>query len=178
MIPAPMSEINIVLEELLVATGASRVTLRQDLPGDYAFPVTHESLAPGVASLREERTVDLKTQPVVALLSNGEQVVQDDTRAAFDDPAFQRMLDTYGGLGAQIVTPILRDGVLDQEGMRKEHMNAEEVASELRVQGVADPREVKLAMVEPDGSVSVLKQDWAETARRADLDKIRETAQV
>jgi GAF domain-containing protein len=112
MIPAPMSEINIVLEELLVATGASRVTLRQDLPGDYAFPVTHESLAPGVGSLREERTVDLKTQPVVALLSNGEQVVQDDTRAAFDDPAFRRMLDAYGGLGAQIVTPILRNGAL------------------------------------------------------------------
>ena len=112
MIPAPMAEINIVLEELLVATGASRVTLRQDLPGDYAFPVTHESLTPGVASLREERTVDLKTQPVVALLGNGEQVVQDDTQAAFDDPAFQRMLDTYGGLGAQIVTPILRDGAL------------------------------------------------------------------
>src|SRR5262245_8852670 len=112
MIPAAMSEINVVLAELLAGTGASRVTLRQDEPGDYAFPVTHESIAPGVASLRQERTVDLKTQPVVALLRDGQQVVQDDTRAAFDDPQFQKMLDTYGGLAAQIVTPILRDGRL------------------------------------------------------------------
>jgi GAF domain-containing protein len=112
MIPAAMSEVNVVLDGLLAKTGASRVTLRQDEPGDYAFPVTHESLAPGAPSLREERTVDLKTQPVVALLRNGQQVVQEDTRAAFDDPEFQEMLDTYGGLAAQIVTPILRDGHL------------------------------------------------------------------
>jgi len=95
-----------ILEGLLAATGASRVTLRQDLPGDYAFPVTHEALANGVTSLRGERTVDLRTQPVVLELQQGRQVVQDDCRAANDDPAFQRMLDTYGGLAAQIVTPV------------------------------------------------------------------------
>ena len=93
-------------------TRASRVTLRQDVPGDYAFPVTHETLAPGAQSLREERTVDLKTQPVVALLKDGRQVVQDDCRTAFDDPAFHQMLETYGGLAAQIVTPIVREGRL------------------------------------------------------------------
>src|SRR5262245_3919905 len=93
-----------ILEELLATTGASRVTLRQDVPGGYAFPVTHEALAPGVASLRDERTIDLRTQPVVLELRQGRQVVQDDSRAAFDDPAYQRMLETYGGLGAQIVT--------------------------------------------------------------------------
>ena len=112
MIPVPMSEINVILADLLAGTDASRVTLRQDEPGDYAFPVTHESLAPGVSSLRQERTVDLQTQPVVAQVRDGRQVVQDDTRAAFDDPQFQKMLDTYGGLAAQIVTPIFRDGRL------------------------------------------------------------------
>jgi GAF domain-containing protein len=112
MIPAMANEINVVLQDLLGRTGASRVTLREDVPGDYAFPVTHEALAHGVPSLRKERTVDLKTQPVVALLRDGQQVVQDDSRAAFDDPAFWRMLDTYGGLAAQIVTPVFRDGGL------------------------------------------------------------------
>ena len=107
-----MTDIGEVLEELLAATGASRVTLRRDVPGDYAFPVTDEALAAGVASLREERTVDLRTQPVVALLRRGEQVVQHDTRAAFDDPAFHRMLETYGGLAAQIVTPVSVGGEL------------------------------------------------------------------
>jgi GAF domain-containing protein len=101
-----------VLEELRSELGADRVTLRRDVPGDYAFPVTDEALCPGIGSLRDERTVDLRTQPVVALLRQGEQVIQEETRAAFDDPAFQRMLDTYGGLAAQIVTPIFVDGRL------------------------------------------------------------------
>jgi GAF domain-containing protein len=107
-----VTQIDAVLETLLAETGASRVTLRRDLPGDYAFPVTNEALAPGAASLRAERTVDLKTQPVVAELQKGRQVVQDDCRAAFADPVFHRMLDAYGGLAAQIVTPIFCDGRL------------------------------------------------------------------
>ena len=45
-------------------------------------------------------------------LRQGRQVVQDDCRAAFDDAAFHRMLETYGGLAAQIVTPIFREGGL------------------------------------------------------------------
>ena len=102
-----------LLEELRVALRADRVTLRQDVQGDYAFPVTVEALGAGVGSLRDERTVDLRTQPVVALLRRGEQVVQDDTRAAFDDPAFHRMLDTYGGLAAQIVTPVFVEDRLE-----------------------------------------------------------------
>jgi len=40
------------------------------------------------------------------LAETGRQVVQDDCRAAFADPAFQRMLEAYGGLAAQIVTPV------------------------------------------------------------------------
>jgi GAF domain-containing protein len=102
-----------VLEDLRVALGADRVTLRRNVPGGYAFPVTDEVLGPGVGSLRDERTVDLRTQPVVALLRRGEQVVQDDTRSAFDDPAFHRMLDAYGGLAAQIVTPVFTEGRLE-----------------------------------------------------------------
>ena len=104
-----MNTLDTVIGRLLAKTGASRVPLRRDVPGDYVFPVTHEALAPGVGSLREERTVDLRTQPVVRELERGRQVVQNDSRAASDDPAFHRMLRAYGGLSAQIVTPILRD---------------------------------------------------------------------
>jgi GAF domain-containing protein len=103
-------EIDAILSDLLGATGASRVTLRRALPGEYAFPVTDESLAPGVGSLREERTVDLRTQPVALEVAAGRQVVQDDCATAYDDPAFQRMREIYGGLAAQIVTPVQRKG--------------------------------------------------------------------
>lgn len=106
------SDIEAILQRLLGDLSGSRVTLRQDLPGDYAFPVTHEALAGGVPSLVGERTVDLRGQPVVRELLAGRQVVQHDCAAAYDDPAFQRMLSTYGGLAAQIVTPVLVGGRL------------------------------------------------------------------
>jgi GAF domain-containing protein len=99
-----------VLDELLAATGASRVTLRRDVPGAQPLPVVAESLAPGAGSLRDERSVHLPSQPVVLEVQRGRQVVQDDCATASDDPAFQAMLATFGGLAAQIVTPVLRDG--------------------------------------------------------------------
>ena len=104
-----MTQIDATLRQLLSELGASRVTLRQDLPGPYAFPVTHEALAEEVGSLKDEHTVDLRTQPVVRELARGRQVVQANCRDAFDEPAFHAMLETYGGLAAQIVTPIFSD---------------------------------------------------------------------
>lgn len=95
-----------VLDDVLAAIGASRCTLRQEVEGDF-FPVTHEALAPGAPSIRDERTVDLRTAPVVRqLVETRRQVVQDDCARAFDDPDFQRMLAAYGGLAAQVVTPV------------------------------------------------------------------------
>src|SRR5262245_52580384 len=105
-----MTEIDSILARLLSQLGASRVTLRQDLRGGRAFPVTHEALAPGVASLREEQTIDLRTQPVALEVAAGRQVVQDDCASAYDDPEFQRMREVYGGLAAQIVTPVVELG--------------------------------------------------------------------
>jgi GAF domain-containing protein len=107
-----VTEVDDVLRGLLRDTGASRVTLRQDLPGDYAFPVTHEALAARVGSLKHERTIDLRSQPVALEVAAGRQVVQNDCSAAYDDPAFHRMRETYGGLAAQIVTPVLTDGAV------------------------------------------------------------------
>lgn len=101
-----------VVDELLAQTGASRCTLRRDLPGRF-FPITHEALAPGAPSIREEGTTDLRRAPVVReLLETKRQVVQDDCASAYDDPGFQRMLDAYGGLAAQIVTPVFAAGRL------------------------------------------------------------------
>jgi GAF domain-containing protein len=106
-----VNEIDRILAELLAQMGASRVTFRQDVPGNDAFPVTHEALAPGVGSLLSERTIDLRTQPVAREVAAGRQVVQDDCATALDDPAFHRMREVYGGLAAQIVTPVAREGV-------------------------------------------------------------------
>jgi uncharacterized membrane protein YcaP (DUF421 family) len=81
---------------------------------------------------------------------------------------------SYGGHGLDRVlegtpTEIVRDGQLQRRGMRLERMNEKDVLSELRLQGIQDVREVKLALVENDGQVSVLREDWAEPAQKADL---------
>ena len=102
-----------VLRDLLKTTRASRVTLRRDVPGWQPFPVVEEVLAPGVGSIRGESSVHLPSQPVVLEVQRGVQVVQDDSARAYDDPAFLRMLEAYGGLAAQIVTPVIRDGRLE-----------------------------------------------------------------
>jgi maleate isomerase len=86
--------------------GVDRCTLRLDVAGEY-FPVVHESRTAGTGSLIGDRKVSLQGQPVVeAILAGAEQVVQPDCATASDDPAFQAMLAHYGGLGAQIVTPV------------------------------------------------------------------------
>ena len=66
-------------------------------------------------------------------------------------------------------TVLVRSGRLEKKGMRQERMSEDDVRAELRLQGVDDLGEVKLAMVEPDGSVSVLKEEWAEEAQKADV---------
>lgn len=71
-------------------------------------------------------------------------------------------------------TVVVRDGEFDERGMRSERLNATDVLAHLRRQGIADMREVHLAVVEHDGSVSVLKQPWAEPAQKADVLKAEE----
>ena len=68
-------------------------------------------------------------------------------------------------------TPVVRDGKMLLEGMRAERINARGVMHELRLSGVDDIDEVKLAMVETDGVVSVIKHDWAEPVTRRDAGK-------
>ena len=104
-----MTEIDAILGELLSATGASRVTLRQDVPGDV-FPVTNEVVADGTPSIMGVATPNMASQPVVRQVQQGRQVVQENCVAASAEPHFREMLELYGGLRAQIVTPIVRDG--------------------------------------------------------------------
>ncbi len=68
-------------------------------------------------------------------------------------------------------TAVVRDGQLREEGMKAERMNGKDVIAHLRSQGIHDLREVHLALVEDDGTVSVLKRSWAEAVQRADFDK-------
>jgi GAF domain-containing protein len=128
-----MTEIDAILGELLDTTGASRVTLRRDVPGDV-FPVTNEALADETPSIAELATPAMARQPVVLQVQEGRQVVQDDCLAASEEPHFREMLELYGGLRAQIVTPVVHDRrvaaivSLHQLG-RTRHWSADEIAA-------------------------------------------------
>jgi uncharacterized membrane protein YcaP (DUF421 family) len=66
-------------------------------------------------------------------------------------------------------TVVLEKGQLHYPGMRAERMNEKDVLSELRLHGVDDLREVKLAVIENNGQLSVIRQDWAEPVQKADV---------
>jgi uncharacterized membrane protein YcaP (DUF421 family) len=50
-------------------------------------------------------------------------------------------------------------------------MNEKDVLGALRIQGVRDMRGVEYALVEHDGTVSVVPYDWAQPAIKADVDE-------
>lgn len=68
-------------------------------------------------------------------------------------------------------TIVVRKGEFNRDGMRKERMNERDVLGALRMQGVRDMREVEYAIVEHDGTVSVVQFDWAQPVVKADVDK-------
>jgi uncharacterized membrane protein YcaP (DUF421 family) len=66
-------------------------------------------------------------------------------------------------------TVLVRDGEFQRDGLRSELMNEREVMAAMRLQGIDDLREVKLAAVEVDGLVSVVQMPWAEPLQKCDL---------
>jgi uncharacterized membrane protein YcaP (DUF421 family) len=68
-----------------------------------------------------------------------------------------------------VPTIVVRNGELDHKGLRAERMNPKDLMAELRHSGIDDLREVRLATIENDGRVSVLKQDWAEELQKGDV---------
>ena len=77
-------------------------------------------------------------------------------------------------------TIIVRNGRFERAGMRSERMTEHDVMAHLRSEGIHDMREVHLAVVELDGTVSILKHEWADPAQKADVvkDEARAREQV
>src|SRR5919106_5025502 len=92
-----------------------------------------------------------------------------DSWLAFLHPSMEAVLEGKP-------TIIVRDGSYERAGMRSERMNELDVMAHLRAEGIRDMREVHLAVVELDGTVSVLKHEWADAAQKADVVKEEERA--
>ena len=99
-----------LIEQLRERTGASRTTLRLDTPGNV-FPVVAESCAPGVRSIRDDETMDLRRAGTVLHLQRTlSPLIQDDTMDA-DPPPPPELIELYGAR-AQMLGPIVEGGSL------------------------------------------------------------------
>lgn len=68
-------------------------------------------------------------------------------------------------------TVVIENGQFQRKGMRKEQINEKEIMAQLRLNGIDDLREIKLAVIEDSGEVSFIKQDWAQELQKSDIDK-------
>jgi uncharacterized membrane protein YcaP (DUF421 family) len=111
-------------------------------------------------------------QGTVAIVTLG-AVAYLDSFLSYMDHGMERVLE-----GKPVL--VIKNGDFHRQGMRRERMNEKDVLAALRMQGVRDMRQVQYAVVESDGTVSVVPYDWAEPAVKADVDpdmsKARENA--
>ena len=99
-----------VLADLLVATGASRVTLRLARPG-AVYPVVAEVLASGTPSITSGVSPDLTNAATMRYLAEHHtNLIQDDCLKA-EVPPPPELLDFYG-VKAQMLAPIVGGGDL------------------------------------------------------------------
>lgn len=99
-----------IVEKLLSDVGASRTTIRLDRP-DAVFPVVAEATAPGINSIADATSIDLKAAPTfIFLVEQKRTLVQPDLHNT-DVPAPPALLELYGAR-AQMVAPVFRDDEL------------------------------------------------------------------
>jgi uncharacterized membrane protein YcaP (DUF421 family) len=74
-------------------------------------------------------------------------------------------------------TVMVKSGEIQRKNLAKERLNEDELFSELRMMGVEDVKEVKQATLEPNGTISVLLEEWAKPVQRQDLAEIKPKGQ-
>jgi uncharacterized membrane protein YcaP (DUF421 family) len=102
-------------------------------------------------------------QGTVAIVTLG-AVAYIDSALSYIDHGMEAVLE-----GKPVL--VVKHGQFHRQGMRRERMNEKDVLGALRMHGVRDMRQVQYAVVEHDGSVSVMPYDWAEPAIKADVDE-------
>ena len=73
---------------------------------------------------------------------------------------------------------LMEHGRFDERALAHERLNRAEVESQMRLQGIDDPSDVKRATLEPSGHISFLKTDEAETLRKRDLRQLEKAIEA
>ena len=77
---------------------------------------------------------------------------------------------TFGSLVEGVPRKIVEHGEFQRDAMKKELVSEQEVRAGMRLQGVENLKEVKVATMETDGEISVIREDWAEPVQKRDLE--------
>jgi uncharacterized membrane protein YcaP (DUF421 family) len=72
---------------------------------------------------------------------------------------FGRSLPFFGRLFMEEPTLLLQDGKIVSEALRREHVEQEEIEMAAREHGIAELDEVAAAILEIDGSISIIPKD-------------------
>lgn len=99
-----------IVDGLLEATAASRVTIRLERPGE-TLPIVAEALAPGIPSLQGPSTIDLRAAPTVRYLAETLGTLIQDDLLATDTPPPPELIQQYGAR-AQMLAAVGSDGTL------------------------------------------------------------------
>lgn len=75
---------------------------------------------------------------------------------AFRSPRFARLVKSRP-------KALIRDGEPNRRVMRRELMTDDELASQLRLHGIEDVRGIEHAYIEPNGMISIVRHDGAQT---------------
>ena len=73
-------------------------------------------------------------------------------------------------------TVLVKNGRIQRRELARERINETELFSGLRLMDVDDIKEVKQATLEPNGQISVLKEEWAKPLQKQDLSSTKSKA--
>lgn len=73
-------------------------------------------------------------------------------------------------------TVLVKNGRIQHKELARERLNETELLAGLRLMSVDDLKEVRQATLEPNGQISVLKEDWAKPIQKQDLSNTKAKA--
>ena len=86
---------------------------------------------------------------------------------AWKSPAFFRLVHGMPSI-------ILRDGTEDRDALRREQLNEGDLGHLLRLKGISKWKELKLAILERDHGISVIRHPETEPLQRQDAEMLRD----
>jgi uncharacterized membrane protein YcaP (DUF421 family) len=85
---------------------------------------------------------------------------------SFSSPRWEKILEGQPAV-------VIREGKFQRDSMRRERLSEGEIYALLRELNIENLNEVKVGRVETNGKLSVIKQTWAQSVKKSDVEKLK-----